>query len=63
VARSATGGPEQAIQSPPRRVRVHLMEIDHGGFCRDVELPEDVDRDKIRAHYRDGILWIEIPKG
>jgi len=45
-----------------RRVRIHLMEIDHGGFCREVELPEDVDRDRITANYRNGILWVELPK-
>jgi HSP20 family molecular chaperone IbpA len=45
-----------------RRVRIHLMEIDHGSFCREVELPEDVDRDRIIANYRNGMLWIELPK-
>jgi HSP20 family molecular chaperone IbpA len=46
----------------PHRVRIHLMEIDHGGFCREVELPEDVDKDRIAANYRNGMLWIELPK-
>jgi HSP20 family protein len=46
----------------PRRIRIHLMEIDHGGFCREVELPEDVDRERIAANYRNGMLWIELPK-
>ena len=45
-----------------RRVRIHLMEIDHGSFCREVELPEDVDRERIAANYRNGLLWIELPK-
>ena len=45
-----------------RRVRIHLMEIDHGSFCREVELPEDVDKDRIAANYRNGMLWIELPK-
>src|SRR4051812_28220884 len=45
-----------------RRLRVHLMEIDHGSFCRQVELPEDVLRDQITAQYINGMLWIEIPK-
>lgn len=45
-----------------RRVRVHLMEIDHGSFSREVELPEHVDKDRISATYRNGMLWIEIPK-
>lgn len=45
-----------------RRMRVHLMEIDHGAFCREVELPHDVDKEHIVAVYRDGLLWIEFPK-
>lgn len=44
------------------RFRVHLMEIDHGKFSRDVELPADVERDRIAASHRDGMLWIELPK-
>jgi HSP20 family protein len=44
------------------RVRVHLMEIDHGAFARDVELPQDVIRDKITAKHENGLLWIELPK-
>jgi HSP20 family protein len=48
--------PEQA------RLKVHLMEIDHGTFSREVELPEDVIRERITARYVDGLLWIELPK-
>ena len=47
---------------PHEKVRIHLMEIDHGGFSREVELPIDADRRKISATYRNGMLWIEIPK-
>ena len=49
-------------ETSPRRVRIHLMEIDHGAFSREVELPLDVNRDNITANYRNGMLWIEIPK-
>ncbi len=45
-----------------RRPRVHLMEIDHGAFCRQVELPVDVQREQITAQYINGMLWVEIPK-
>ena len=45
-----------------RRPKVHLMEIDHGSFAREVELPADVDQDKIIATYRNGMLWVELPK-
>jgi HSP20 family protein len=49
-------------EPPGSRVRVHLMEIDHGSFARDVELPQDVHHERINAAYRDGMLWIELPK-
>ena len=45
-----------------QRVRVHVMEIDHGAFSREVELPHDVDKERIAAVYREGMLWIELPK-
>lgn len=48
--------------TPSRKPRVHLMEIDHGAFCRQVELPADVKREHITAQYLNGMLWIEIPK-
>lgn len=44
------------------RMRVHLMEIDHGAFAREVELPHDVIKEQINAKYVDGLLWIELPK-
>jgi HSP20 family protein len=44
------------------KLRVHVMEIDHGAFFREVELPEHVQRERITAHYLNGMLWIEIPK-
>jgi HSP20 family protein len=55
-------GPNASPTSEQRRVRIHLMEIDHGAFCREVELPEDVDHERIVANYRNGMLWIELPK-
>src|SRR5438270_6595694 len=53
---------EEAEAAEGHRIRVHLMEIDHGGFCREVELPPDAARERITAQYRNGLLWIEIPK-
>ena len=61
---SGAGGGSSPEEGPghPRRPRVHLMEIDHGAFCRQVELPEDVVRERITAQYLNGMLWVEIPK-
>lgn len=47
---------------PHHKVRIHLMEIDHGAFTREVEIPADANRTRITATYRNGLLWVEIPK-
>ncbi len=49
-------------QQRPLKCRIHLMEIDHGHFAREVEVPVNVSRDRIHATRRDGMLWIELPK-
>ncbi len=41
---------------------VHLMEIDSGPFRRRIEIPHDADRAGIRARYRDGFLWLILPR-
>lgn len=59
---AGTGGTGEPDPHQARRVRIHLMEIDHGPFSREVELPPDADKAHISAVYRNGMLWIEIPK-
>ena len=63
--RGARPVPQCLAQLDPdnhQRVRVHLMEIDHGTFAREVELPHDVIKENISARYIDGMLWIDLPK-
>ncbi len=38
------------------------QEFNYRSFCRSFSLPETVDRDKIKAVHKDGILRINIPK-
>ncbi len=40
----------------------HRVECSYGKFYRSFRLPGDVDSNKIKAEYRDGILEISIPK-
>jgi HSP20 family protein len=47
---------------PVGAVCLHLMEIDHGAFCRRLNLPPGSDPAKIEAAYRNGLLWVRIPK-
>jgi HSP20 family protein len=44
------------------KARVHVMEIDHGPFVRQLELAPDAHPERISATYRAGLLWIELPK-
>ncbi len=48
--------------TPGEQLRMHHMEIEHGAFCRELDLPGDVTAQDIAAHYKDGILWIDLPK-
>src|SRR2546423_247157 len=54
--------PSSEARDESHRIKVHLMEIDHGAFAREVELPRNVIRERISARYVDGLLWIELPK-
>jgi HSP20 family protein len=39
-----------------------VMEIDYGPFEREVQLPEEVDLEKMRAEQKNGFLWIHLPR-
>jgi HSP20 family protein len=40
----------------------HLVERSYGSFSRSVRLPAEVQEDKIKAQYKDGVLTITLPK-
>jgi HSP20 family molecular chaperone IbpA len=46
----------------PRQALHHQLEIRHGEFRAEVALPWPVDRSQVEAGYRDGFLWIELPR-
>ena len=46
----------------PRGAHYHRAEIYFGEFRRTIELPWDADADRIEAHYRDGMLEIELKR-
>jgi len=37
-------------------------EFSYSSFCRSFYIPDNVNRDKIGASYKDGILTVELPK-
>jgi HSP20 family protein len=46
----------------PGDMSVALMEIDWGPFRRTIPIPGEVVRDKITAVYRQGYVWISLPR-
>lgn len=45
-----------------RQGRYSVVQCAYGSFRREVVLPAAVQADKTKAHYRDGVLCIELPK-
>lgn len=54
--------PSPTVDKPTGPVRLHVMEIDHGRFSRDLPIHENIDSEAISAVYRQGLLWIKLPK-
>ncbi len=40
----------------------HRFERSYGSFCRRFRLPENVNSDKIKASFKDGVLEVRLPK-
>ncbi len=51
------------LAKTPQRFQPHLLEIDEGGFSRELLLPEvELDMNHIRTEFKHGILTILLPK-
>lgn len=52
---------ERKIEKEEKKENYHRIERSYGSFHRSFTLPATVDRDKIKAHYKDGILEVTLP--
>lgn len=53
---------ERKQESEVKSKTFHRVERSYGRFSRMITLPTDVDSDKVKASYKDGILSITMPK-
>lgn len=53
---------ERKFQKDIREENYHRIERSYGTFSRSFTLPETVDKEKISASFKEGILEITIPK-
>jgi HSP20 family protein len=53
---------ERKQEQEEKEKNCHRIERRYGSFSRSFELPADVDADKVKAAYKDGILKLNLPK-
>jgi HSP20 family protein len=53
---------ESREESSEERDGYKKKEFNYSSFCRSFYIPENVNRDKIEANYKDGILTVSLPK-
>ncbi len=53
---------EKKQEREEKEADYHLVERSYGSFSRSVQLPKEVQGDKINASYKNGILKITLPK-
>lgn len=61
---TVTGERNEEDEERAQRIRCYQLEIYFGAFERQIVLPVEarIDREKITANYRDGILVVQLPK-
>jgi HSP20 family protein len=53
---------EKKKEEKVERDDYYRYERSFGSFCRRFELPGDLETEKIKAHFKDGVLEVRIPK-
>ncbi|KPJ80655.1 MAG: hypothetical protein AMS19_09210 [Gemmatimonas sp. SG8_23] len=54
---------EKKLEKERKEGRAHIRERRYGSFERCFTLPRNVDENKIRAEFHDGIVEVHLPKG
>ena len=49
-------------EGEPAPLSIHALEIDEGPFAREINLPEPIVVDGVKAAHVEGYLWITLPR-
>lgn len=60
IVRGSRAMPEPRCDEEPA-IQVLALEIDHGRFERVLELPVEVEPQRVTAEHGNGLLWIKLP--
>lgn len=53
---------EKQASRETKKEDYYLSEVSYGSFMRSIPLPENVDADKVKANFEDGMLEVMVPK-
>ena len=53
---------EKKQEREEKDANYHLVERSYGSFSRSVNIPVEVEENKVKANYKDGVLKISFPK-
>ena len=53
---------ERKQEQEEKEKNYHRIERRYGSFSRSIELPSDVDGNKVKARYKSGVLTLSLPK-
>ena len=53
---------ERRLEKEVKEESYHRVERSYGVFHRSFALPQTIDRDRIKAAYKDGVLRVSLPK-
>jgi HSP20 family protein len=53
---------EKKKEEKVERENYYRYERSYGSFCRRFHLPDGIDTEKVKAHFKDGVLEVRLPK-
>lgn len=53
---------ERKVEKEEKNRKYHRIEREHGRFLRSFTLPENADATKIAAEFKEGVLFLRLPK-